>query len=348
MNDLSQIKSKSQIKLNTKADGAEKIYEDDEWLVYHIKTVEASVLLGKGTKWCISATDENYFNSYAEDNTTFYFFISKKLPQTNKNYKIAAAVYENDVIEYFDAADNEIYNVSFLPNIKLNSIIPDFRIEDAVLTKLNNKSLKKAIIPDGVQAIGICAFEQCDKLTSVIIPNSVIEIGDSAFDDCTSLKSVILPDSLKEIKSATFYNCTALSSIKLPMFVKKIGKEAFYNCESLTSIIFSNSVKEIGDSAFAMCESLSSIVLPSSVERIGIYAFASCIALKSIVIPKSVEFIGRAAFRDCASLTTVKVLNPKCKIYEEAFKNCPNVKIEIAKLNESKRVMLSEDLFENI
>ena len=47
-------------------DGASIIHEDDDVRVYHVKNKEASCELGKGTRWCVSATRNNMFNDYNE------------------------------------------------------------------------------------------------------------------------------------------------------------------------------------------------------------------------------------------------------------------------------------------
>ena len=98
--------SKTQQKQQAKVEGADLVFENDLWRVYHITTYEASVLYGKGTKWCISgktAAGRDYFQDYAS-NLTIYFAI----PKTDENEKIAVAVHPDDDMEIFDTADDEI------------------------------------------------------------------------------------------------------------------------------------------------------------------------------------------------------------------------------------------------
>ena len=59
---VSGLKSTNDIK----GEGAEKVYEDSEWLVVVPHTEEASKLYGKGTKWCTAADDNNMFDYYNE------------------------------------------------------------------------------------------------------------------------------------------------------------------------------------------------------------------------------------------------------------------------------------------
>ena len=48
-----------------------------------------------------------------------------------------------------------------------------FEIENGVLTKVKNKNIKEAVIPEGVTKIGNYAFAECTKLKNITIPNSV-------------------------------------------------------------------------------------------------------------------------------------------------------------------------------
>ena len=68
--------SKSDEKRQAKS-GAEKVYEDDEWIVVIPHTEEASKLYGKGTKWCTAADHANMFDYY-NDQGNLYVNIKKK------------------------------------------------------------------------------------------------------------------------------------------------------------------------------------------------------------------------------------------------------------------------------
>lgn len=108
-----------------------------------------------------------------------------------------------------------------------------------------------------VTSIGVCAFEDCDGLTSVAIPNSVISIETNAFSGCSELKNITIGSSLKSIGDYAFNHCTSMTSITIPSSVTSIGYSAFEGCTSLTSITIPFSVTKIGDSAFSMCYNLN-------------------------------------------------------------------------------------------
>ena len=71
LHDLESIVSyyKENISVNQKVklakQGAEKIYQDSNWLLLHIKTREASCYYGANTTWCTASTEsKNFFDSY--------------------------------------------------------------------------------------------------------------------------------------------------------------------------------------------------------------------------------------------------------------------------------------------
>ncbi len=146
------------------------------------------------------------------------------------------------------------------------------------------KTVKSAVIADGVTKIGSYAFYGCSVLTSVNIPNSVTSIGDRAFYNCSGLTSVTIPNSVTSIGDYAFYYCSGLTSVTIGNSVTSIGMSAFIGCSSLTSVIIPNSVTSISDRAFRYCSSLTSITIPNSVESIGSYAFQYCSSLTEVTL----------------------------------------------------------------
>ena len=88
---VSSFQSKSDKKKQDKTEGAEKLYEDEDWVVYRITTYPAAQLYGKNTKWCITGRypghegkGQEYFDDYIEENDLdggYYFYISKHDPK---------------------------------------------------------------------------------------------------------------------------------------------------------------------------------------------------------------------------------------------------------------------------
>ena len=91
---VSSFQSKSDKKKADKTEGAEKLYEDEDWVVYRITTYPAAQLYGKGTKWCITGRyagheeqGQDFFDDYIDGRHLdggYYFYINKKDP--NEKY----------------------------------------------------------------------------------------------------------------------------------------------------------------------------------------------------------------------------------------------------------------------
>ncbi len=316
LSELQVTKTRSQ-KEDEASKGAELIYNQNGWKVYHITTYEASVKYGKNTQWCISGSKrwsngeygEKYFNDYTSKGVEFYFYIK------NNDEKYAlACIPQNGYYQVFNQVDDDVSgkDLSFLPNVKR---LPKFNYDDllsedgtyiydggTVPDKLRDK-IKRVEVSDNVTEIGYNTFYYCTSLTSINIPDSVTEIGDYAFSCCTSLASINMSNGITEIGDRAFNSCHLLTSINIPSSVTGIGDYAFSYCTSLTSISIPDNVTEIGIFAFVGCTSLTSITIPNSVTEIGDGTFAKCESLKSIYVPDSVTYMGSLVFYKSTSLT---------------------------------------------
>ena len=106
-------------------------------------------------------------------------------------------------------------------------------------------------IPDGVKAIGVDAFAECEKLTGVTFPDGVTEIADQAFYGCKRLTKVTLPASLRTLGRDAFSFCSKLKTVTLPEGLESIGERAFADCVKLVAeISIPDSVTNIGQGAF--------------------------------------------------------------------------------------------------
>lgn len=99
----SKVISKTVQKKQNLTNSQDILYQDETYLVTIPHTEEASCILGKGTKWCISASySDNQFEHYKEKGTKHIFIINK-----NNNDKDAISVLENGKVIVHDAADIE-------------------------------------------------------------------------------------------------------------------------------------------------------------------------------------------------------------------------------------------------
>ena len=84
------------------------LHDDEDYMIVRPRSEDSSCYYGRGTKWCISATQSrNYFAQYTGEGTGFYFVLFKHTPQKD-SFKKMAMVFtaaDSEPSEVFDAAD---------------------------------------------------------------------------------------------------------------------------------------------------------------------------------------------------------------------------------------------------
>ena len=170
--------------------------------------------------------------------------------------------------------------IGYCPNLTQITVAennPVYRSEgNCIIEKATGtvvKGCNTSVIPQGIKAIGPCAFKWF-QAEEIVIPHGVEIIDEEAFLEST-VKKVVLPDTLTEIRGSAFKECHSLAEAALPYGLTKIGSEAFFK----TNLQYANipeTVKEIGTNAFAS-HSFLTVILPSCVEKIGNTAFINAI-----------------------------------------------------------------------
>ena len=131
---------------------------------------------------------------------------------------------------------------------------------------VNKKPLTDLVIPDGVESVGVCAFEGYKQLKSLTISDSVTQIGAYAFEDCLNLKSVNFGNGLTRIEEYTFFGCESLESLTIPDGITHIGDLAFWYCKNLMSVTLGSGLQTIGKDSFNFCDRLTAVYNHSSIE----------------------------------------------------------------------------------
>lgn len=180
------------------------------------------------------------------------------------------------------------------------------------------KSLKRAVLEDGVETIGKSAFAESNALSSVSMPESLRTIDDAAFDRCFPL-DVKIPNGVETIGQSAFNYCNIFTELVIPDSVTSIGNSAFGNCSKLISVTIPNSVTAFGEDIFRSCSNLVSAVFEDGVTVIPKGMFSGCEKLSSVTIPDSVTSIGNSAFNGCRQLTHIDLSENLTVIGEHAF-----------------------------
>lgn len=95
------------------------IFKSSNLVVFKPNTTAASCKLGKGTRWCTAADHSNMFDQYSSRGELYYFHTRLSRPHD----KLAAFVYDNGMVEFFDSSDSSMNRGKF-KTILLNTGTP--------------------------------------------------------------------------------------------------------------------------------------------------------------------------------------------------------------------------------
>ena len=204
-------------------------------------------------------------------------------------------------------------------------------------------SATEYVVPDSTWGVAPNAFRGCDSLKKVVLPKGLNMIGDGAFADCASLSEINFPEGLEWIESGAFWDCSSLTGeIVLPKSIHDVVSGAFSKTpvkgfvvpddgeylKTVDGVLFSKDIKRlicyprggakeyvvpetvetIEYSAFADCVALEKVALPKGLKKISPWAFAACEALSGeFALPDGVTEIGEGAFVNCSALSVVSV-----------------------------------------
>ena len=177
-------------------------------------------------------------------------------------------------------------------------------------------------IPQGVTAVGECAFIACSKLTDITFPSSVTAIGNAAFQWCKGITSLVIPEGITVIEPYTFYRCEKLEKVVFPKGLVTIREAALQLCLELKEVVIPEGVTTIEESAFAFSDKLSKVSIPTSVVELGTSAFSST-GLTSIAIPDGVKTLN-ATFSSCLKLSSVSI-SEGVEVIDDAFAYCESL-----------------------
>ncbi len=209
-------------------------------------------------------------------------------------------------------------------------------------------SLESITIPNNVESIGQCTFEDCSALFCAKIGSGLKSIPYGTFSGCSSLPSITIPKNVNEIENFAFDGCTSLADVYIedredelslgsnsssPLFsdcpLKMVyiggnisyptssgsGYSPFYRNTSLEKVIITDKETEISENEFYGCTGLKYITMGDGIEKIGDWAFSGCSSLDFFRVGSNVKTIGKEAFSDCTAMTkliTTAPVPPTC------------------------------------
>lgn len=218
--------------------------------------------------------------------------------QLNFNYTYEGQTLTYTVIDK-DAKTVKVKGNKISGDLVIPSVVKDGNDEYKVialsdLAFYNCSDLSAVILPEGLERIGISAFEGCTGLENHDLPSTLKEIGDNAYKN-SSITSITLPEHLNELGIGVFEG-SKVSKAVLVADIETLGDDLFANCNSLSSVFLPLKLKSIGNRTFSKCQNLTEILFPATLESIGEEAFAESGLNNTLVIPNSVKTLGTRTF----------------------------------------------------
>ncbi len=162
-----------------------------------------------------------------------------------------------------------------------------------------------------VKAIGDSVFRNDYYLAVLELPEGLESIGVSAFESCETLQYVSFPSTLTTIADRAFANGYSGKTLELSG-IQTIGANAFESARIDTAVTLPEGLVSIGDSAFSGCISIPEFYLPSTLESIGNGAFSKNWALTYIYFDgETLPQLGENVFWECSVLADID-LNEHC------------------------------------
>lgn len=175
--------------------------------------------------------------------------------------------------------------------------------------------LKEVYIEDGVEKIGMSAFERAIKLTTIRLPDTLKHIDMDAFKECIALKEIYVPDSVERISNNAFEGCVRLSRVRLPASIRYIFP-CFKGCTSLRGDAV---IPDCGTNIYAIykdCPNIKSLrILGGDVLEEDV--FYGMTSLEEVHLPESVYELKDVEhlFDECPNLKTIYVVDGSYAAY---------------------------------
>jgi hypothetical protein len=198
-------------------------------------------------------------------------------------------------------------------------------------------------IPDGIEVIGVNAFQTQASLRGINFPTTLRNISTFAFSN-TGLRGVTLPASISSLGSNVFAWNRSLTSITFPTTaISSIDAGAFRDCTSLEigvippwmttvpnrfyassgikGIDFQGNTTTILDGAFAGT-AISSFSSPTSLTTLNQLVFQNCSNMSSITLGNVSGSLPTLVFRACTALQSIVIPPTVTTLETSVFQDC--------------------------
>ena len=183
------------------------------------------------------------------------------------------------------------------------------------------KTMKKLILPAGIEEIDDEAFAECTGLKEIVLPNSLKRIGKRAFAGCKDLKKITWSEKIKKIDDQAFIG-TAVNSVKLPESAKVSRSEG---CSITDVSLLPSKKKNLRTENDMLIDSKNNVIcnlnktvlrIPEGQEKLS-EKIQNANTLEEIYIPKSITHIDVDKLVGCKKLRSITVAEGNEYYYSE-------------------------------
>ena len=165
-----------------------------------------------------------------------------------------------------------------------------------------------------------------EPLTELYIPEGVEEIGVSAFERCLGIRLVSLPSTLKKVGADAFYNCTNIQIVNITSLQDYCSIEfGNYGANPFQDYMMDRAwTWMIINGEYIRDRDV--LQIPDGLTEVKANSFAKVDNVGTVIIPASVTKIGREAFRTSVrNLHTVYINGHISEMEDYAFQSCPYI-----------------------
>lgn len=140
------VMSKTEKEKAAKLEGADRVYEDNDWLVIHPKTEPAACLYGRDTTWCTTSGQFKYYHSKGP----LYILFDKRIEADARTNPMKKLQFHFETNQFMDARDRSLKDIGefFRKNQKLLGVFiktgkatAPFRLEHRLMPKEEVKTI---------------------------------------------------------------------------------------------------------------------------------------------------------------------------------------------------------------